>query len=162
MAITRTSDVLKNFKYRVIISNSKFPFSGAIGFSSVTGLSDETEVIEYREVTDASYPIKLVGVSSVGDVTLERGITTSEDGIKMADWRYEVKQLISNKYLTGMEFIRSTVRIIVMGEGQNEAATWELQGAWPSALTIGDLDASSSDVLMETVTFAAEKITRLR
>jgi phage tail-like protein len=49
-------------------------------FSEVTGLNSETQVIEYRHGNSPVYtPIKMPGITKVGNVTLKSGIFKSDN-----------------------------------------------------------------------------------
>jgi phage tail-like protein len=57
------------------------------GFSEVTGLSTDTDVVEYRAGADQTTPRKIPGVSKFTDVTLKRGVVPDSS---LYDW-YESK-----------------------------------------------------------------------
>lgn len=165
MANTRTPDVLRNYKFEVEITGvATVTFTNPMGFSTVSGLSEEVEVIEYREGNRASYPIKIPGQTSVGDVTFERGVTSGADGIALSDWFKSVKSIMDVGEDT-TPGVRATVKIRVKDESATEgasgnAAEWTLREAWPMSLEIGDLDAGASDVLIETMVIVAETMVR--
>ena len=74
MADSARVDPFKNFNFLVEIDGI-----AQAGFSECTGLRLEVDVIEYREGADLSSVRKLPGRSRVGDITLKRGITTSNE-----------------------------------------------------------------------------------
>jgi phage tail-like protein len=53
------------------------------GFSEVTGLSTDTDVVEYREGADQTTPRKIIGASKATDVTLKRGVVPDSS---LYDW----------------------------------------------------------------------------
>jgi phage tail-like protein len=53
------------------------------GFSEVTGLSTDTDVVEYRAGADQTTPRKIPGVSKFTDVTLKRGVVPDSS---LYDW----------------------------------------------------------------------------
>lgn len=63
-----------------------------IGFSKISSLKEESEVVEYREGDELITVRKLVGLSSVDNVTLERGVDLQG---ALLLWRYQVSQIIN-------------------------------------------------------------------
>lgn len=53
------------------------------GFSEVTGLSTDSNVVEYREGADQTTPHKIIGASKATDVTLKRGVLPDSS---LYDW----------------------------------------------------------------------------
>lgn len=62
-----------------------------IGFSKISSLKEESEIVEYREGDELITVRKLVGLSSVDNVTLERGV--DREGALLF-WRYQVAKII--------------------------------------------------------------------
>jgi len=169
MAKAHGVEILKNYRFQVSISGGIGPFK----FSTVSGLSAESEIIEYRSGQDAAYPSKIPGQASFGDVTMERGVHIAVPGITglngLIAWRKHVKDvdLIGNSpvdTITGQtsdtNTVRRTIMLLVYSEDDVGAASYTLYNCWPSALEIGDLDAGSSEVLIETFTVVTERIRR--
>lgn len=136
---TFAEDPLQSFMFKVQISG----LPTGVGFQKVSGLSREVEVIEYLEnMYDHTH--KLPGRESVGEVTLERGMYADDNLQKL----YE--SVFNNKST------RSTVTIQVcdrFGEARRE---FQMAECWFSKYECGDLDATSSDVIIETLTMQFE------
>jgi phage tail-like protein len=161
MAGSQRSDPFRGFKFKVLVGG----IGGfKAGFQKVSGIKESTEVTPYREGTDAVTPRKLPGLTEYDNVTLEHGL--SKDNSFRA-WRDKIIKLGKEAGQDGgqsgvappMEF-RATVTISLYDKAGNEVKQWELREAWPASLEIGDLDAMSSDVVIETLELAHEGITQ--
>lgn len=146
-------DPFRGFKFRVIIGGNG---GQAIGFQSVTGLAEETEVVEYREGTDPVTMRKLPGLTSYDNIVLERGLSRSNF---LLDWRKQVGH--HDGYADGLAApnFRRVVTVQLFDKGNpfdKPVKEWEVFDAWPSRLEISDLDAGSSDVVIETLELAHE------
>lgn len=139
MARTVAQDPLQKFKFRVNIQG----VPTGMGFQKVSGLSSETEVIEYFEA-GFTHAHKLAGREKVGDIVLEKGMYASKD---MED--------LYKKTLTDPSF-RGTMNIEIMDKLGNVARSYTLAEAWASKWESSDLDATSSDVAIEKVTLQFE------
>jgi phage tail-like protein len=119
-----------------------------IGFSEVSGLEMEHDVIEYRE---GAMPLgavqKLPGLKKYGDITLKRGIVHGDNEI--FEWFDEI------------EFGRGaprSVTIHILDENQNPIVTWKVVNAWPRKIVGPTLDAKSSAVAIEELVLACDEI----
>lgn len=139
MARTFEKDPLQSFMFRVQIAG----LPTGVGFQKVAGLSREVAVVEYLE-NMYSHTHKLPGRESVGEITLERGMYADDQLQKM----YEA---IFNKSST-----RSTVVIQVCDRFGNVRREFQLAECWFSKYECGDLDATSDDVIIETLTMQFE------
>ena len=139
MARTMVSDPLQSFMFRVQISG----LPTGIGFQKVAGLSREVSVVEYLE-NMYEHTHKLPGRESVGEVTFERGMYKD----KYLQTLYETT-IKKNK-------ARSTVVIQVCDRFGNVRREFQLAECWFSKYEIGDLDATSDDVIIETLTMQFE------
>lgn len=74
MANASRNDPYRTFNFLVEIDGVT-----AAGFSECSGLSTETEVIEYREGSDRGGVRKLSGLTKYSNIVLKRGITASRD-----------------------------------------------------------------------------------
>ncbi len=119
------------------------------GFSEVSGLSAEIEVIEYRAGNYISEtPIKIPGLTKYSPVTLKRGLIGSID---LYEWFVESSRSESNS--------KRDVIISLMSEEREPAFTWKLRNAWVTRYTCSDLKASSSDIAIESIELAHEGLT---
>lgn len=156
-------DPYRNFKFIVEIEG----FTGQIGFRTISGLKESTEIIEYREGGENETPRKIPGQTTYENVTLERGLTS--DSQTLLTWRRQIFDLdsasgvastASNYGTDGAPSVdfRRRVTITLRNKTGVDVYRWEVERSWPSELEIGDLDASSNDVLIEKMVLANEGI----
>jgi phage tail-like protein len=116
------------------------------GFSEVSGLGSETEVIEYREGNERVTVRKLAGIHKFGNVVLKRGVTANRE---LWDWRKAV--------IDGAP-ARRAVTIRLLDQSRAEEMRWALSEAWPCKWVGPALRASASEVAIETLELACEGI----
>jgi phage tail-like protein len=119
------------------------------GFSEVTGLNAESNVIEYREGDEGITARKLSGLNKFGNVTLKRGVSLDVD---MFSWHKDVMDG-DIKRVTSMS-------IVLRDEKQTEAVRWNLLNAWPVKWMGPDLKANASEIAIEALEITHEGITR--
>ena len=137
-ARTSSEDPLQKFKFRVTIPG----IPSQIGFQKVSGLSKEVNVVEYDE-SAFEYTHKLPGKTKFGEVTMERGMFSDSS---MLD---QMKVIQDPDY-------RTTMIVQLMDRFGNVQRTWKLAEAWISKWEGSDLDATSDDVAIETITVQYE------
>ena len=137
-ARTSSEDPLQKFKLRVTIPG----IPSQIGFQKVSGLSKEVNVVEYDE-SAFEYTHKLPGKTKFGEVTMERGMFSDSS---MLD---QMKVIQNPDY-------RTTMIVQLMDRFGNVQRTWKLAEAWISKWEGSDLDATSDDVAIETITVQYE------
>ena len=137
-ARTSSEDPLQKFKFRVTIPG--IPYQ--IGFQKVSGLSKEVNVVEYDE-SAFEYTHKLPGKTKFGEVTMERGMFSN------SSMRDQMKVIQNPDY-------RTTMIVQLMDRFGNVQRTWKLAEAWISKWEGSDLDATSDDVAIETITVQYE------
>jgi phage tail-like protein len=173
-------DPFQAFRFRVSIATggaqgadhgSKQGSDAIAGFQTVSGLREETEVTEYREGNDPSTMRKLPGLTSFDNITLEKGVALDAF---FRIWRNEIYEaargldgvMAPNLSMggSGAGAFRADLDIDLFEKGTNFAfasARWAVKDAWPNSLEYGDFDATSSDVLLETLELAHEGCTRI-
>ena len=129
-----------------------------IGFTEVSGLDFETEVIEYREGVSKKYnKTKQPGLTKYSDVTLKRGTFEGDfDFFKL--WKESFYFQEGNK--TGSRY-RRTVTIKLLNEEHEPIITWQLESAWAKKVQSTDLKADGNEVGIETMELAHEGLTIL-
>lgn len=138
-ARTISEDPLQSFMFTVEIEG----LPGSIGFSKVGGLSREVAVVEYLE-NMYEHAHKLPGRESVSEVTCERG-AYEDDALQ------SMYETVFNN-----DTCRSTVTINIHDRFGNIRRTFQLAECWFSKYELGDLDASSDEVIIETLTMQFE------
>jgi phage tail-like protein len=123
--------------------------SAQAGFSEVSGLGMEINIAEYRNGNEKdNAPRKITGSYKVPDVTLKRGVIGSLD---MYEWLDDVRN--------GSQDALRTVTIQQLSEDRtNVAMEWKLTNARPIKYTGPSLSAKGTDVAVEELVLAAERI----
>ncbi len=133
---------------------SKFHFSvdwagTKIGFTEVSGLDVETEVIEYREGSSPEYhKIKMPGMQKFSNITLKRGTFQSDN--EFYDWWNTVK-------LNTIE--RRDITIKLLNEEHEPVIAWKVKNAWPIKVQSTDLKADGNETAIETMELVHEGLT---
>jgi phage tail-like protein len=119
------------------------------GFQECSGFSMSVDVIEYRNGNDKdNTPRKLTGLTTVSDVTLKRGIIGS---LGLYNWINQIRN--------GDQAAVRTVTIQLQNEDHTAIVmTWKLIRARIVKHTSGPLNAKGTDVAMEELTLAYERL----
>lgn len=127
-----------------------------IGFTEVSGLDFETEVIEYREGSSKKYnKTKQPGLTKYSDITLKRGSFEGDfDFFNL--WKQSYYFQEGNE--TGSKYRRS-VTIKLLNEEHEPIITWQLENAWAKKVQSTDLKADANEVAIETMELAHEGLT---
>lgn len=117
-----------------------------VGFSEVAGLTQENQVIEYR---DGSFPeyssIKMPGLRKFSNVTLKRGIIQSDNDF--SKWLLTVK-------LNTVE--RRDLVISLLNEEHLPVMVWKIHHAFPVKVEGPGLKASGNESAIESIEVAHE------
>ena len=123
------------------------------GFSEVTGLNSETDVVDYREGTDAPHVRKLSGLTKYGNVTLKRGVTVGGNALELFKWHSDVSAGLVNDQ-------RKKVVIVVQNEAGDDNVRFVFTDAWPVKYDPSDLNAKGNKTFIESVEFTHEGMER--
>jgi phage tail-like protein len=119
------------------------------GFQECSALSMSVDVIEYRNGNDKeNSPRKLTGLARVSDVTLKRGIIGS---LGLYKWIDQIRNGDSASFRT----------VVIQLQNEDHSAivmTWKLLRARIIKHTSGPLNAKGTDVAMEEITLAYERL----
>ena len=132
----------------------KFQFSVKIGemeglFQEVTGLSSETQKIEYRKGSSKEFSsVKMPGIKKFGNVTLKKGIFKGDK---------DFRKFYDTVKMNTIE--RMTIFISLLDETNAVAMSWALTNAFPSKITSTDMKADGNDVAIETIELTHEGLT---
>ena len=155
--MAKTKDPLRNFKFVVEIDGIE-----VAGFNSVSGLSKDTGVIEYRTGDDEKNTMqKFQGLTSYDAITMTKGMVVGDYSLyKESNKTFDFEAGIGS--LTSSDNKRD-VHIIVKDYDDDETSKVEylLQDAWMSRYETGALDSASPDVYMETVVLQIRGWTRI-
>lgn len=145
-------DPWRNYKYRVSIGG----FVRA-GFTKISGLERETEIIKYREGGMNETEHKLPGQTKFTELTFERGVTSDTDFVSWAKLIFDTKKV--DGFQGPEEGWRRTIVIDLVGKDGASVRRWHVVNCWPSKTKIADLQSDGNDVLIETMEVAHEGFT---
>jgi len=115
------------------------------GFSEVSGLSTDTNVIEYREGNEQHGTTrKLPGLMKYSNIVLKRGYTANK---ALWDWRKKVIDGTTQ---------RTAGAIILLDEARRPALRWNFREGWPSKWEGPGLNGKTSEVAIEMMEIAHE------
>ncbi|MEA2080937.1 MAG: phage tail protein [Pseudomonadota bacterium] len=148
MATEREGVPYSQFNFQVTIGDEGGERPQA-GFQEVAGLGMEITVAEYRAGNSMeNAPTKVTGTYKVPDITLKRGLMGYLD---LYSWLDEVRN--------GAQDQLRTVKIDLMSEDRATVAmSWKLLKARPTKYTGPGLNGKGTDVAVEEIVLAAERI----
>lgn len=114
------------------------------GFTEVSGLTTEQDVIEYREGADTATVRKLPGLRKYSNITLKRGYTKNKE---LWDWR---KTTIDGRTQ------RKSGSIILLDEARSEALRWNFSEGWIAKWEGPTLNATANEAAIESLEIAIE------
>jgi phage tail-like protein len=124
---------------------------GQFGFSEVSGLTTDTNIIEYREgdeIADGeSTTRKLPGLIKYTNIVLKRGYTKD---LSAYNWRLLVIQGLTS---------RTGGSITLLDEARNPALRWTFRNGWPCKWEGPALNGKTSEVAIESMEIAHEGLT---
>lgn len=113
-----------------------------IGFTEVSGLDVETEVIEYRHGASPEYfKTKQPGMVKYSNLTFKRG--TFMDDNEFFDW-YKVNVNFENPE-------RRDISIKLLGEDHTPRVVWKVKNAFITKIQSTDLKADGNEIAIETM-----------
>jgi len=147
MAVLRATPYVQfNFLVDLGTGNTDGPEAG---FQEVSGLGMEVTVAEYRNGNEKENSVrKVTGMNKVTDVTLKRGVIGS---LNLYQWLNQIRNGDQSAY--------RTVVIQLQNEDHSAVvATWKLLRARIIKHTSGPFNAKGTDVAMEELTLAYERL----
>ena len=137
----REFDHIGNYNFRVEIEGITV---GA--FRNVEGLESETEIVEFQDGEDIILR-KRPGRTKYANITLKKGYIASQD---LWEWRRAV--------IEGHVERKSGSVVLLGDDGQQELARYNFYEAWPAKWKGFTLDGKGTDVNVEEIELAVEKI----
>lgn len=135
---------LPKFHFQVEWGEDRF------GFTEVSGLDFETEVIEYREGNSPVYhKTKQPGLTKYANITLKRGTF-------LGDFKYFELWKKTMMFQEGAEKFRRDITIKLLDEEHKPIITWALTKAWPSKVQSTNLKADANEVAIESMDLVHE------
>jgi phage tail-like protein len=110
-----------------------------IGFSEVSGLSQEVQAIEYRDglMSYTTLPLKRPGLKKAGNITLKRGFVQGNN---------DLYQWFNNNGTPGVD-------------ENNPVFVWSIAQAWPVKIEGPGLKATGNETAIESIELVHEGIT---
>jgi len=118
------------------------------GFQEVSAISTEVAVVEYRNGNSKeNSPMKITGLNKATDVTMKRGVIGALD---LYNWLNDIRN--------GNQNALRTVTIQLQSEDHQVVQTWKLLRARIVKHTSGPFNARGSDVAIEEIVLAYERL----
>lgn len=119
------------------------------GFEECGPFAERVDVIEYRNGNDATNePRKITGLSTVQDISFKRGVIGSQT---LYDWFDEVRN--------GSASAPRNIAVTLLSEDRStQVTTWKLLRARPVRYRGGPLHGRSSDLAIEELVLAYERL----
>jgi len=115
------------------------------GFSECSGLTSDTNIIEYREGNEKQLTVrKLPGLAKYPPIVLKRGQSADTS---LWTWR---------KTVTDGQTSRTSGSIVLLDESRKTALTWHFREGWPSKLEAPGFNGKTSEVAIETLEISHE------
>jgi phage tail-like protein len=119
-----------------------------IGFTEVSGLTQELQPVEYREGSSFDYHVtKMPGMRKYNNITLKRGIFVGDN---------EFFQWLNTVQLTKIE--RRTIKISLLDENHQAVMTWQINEAWPCKVEGPSLKSTGNEVAVESIELCNEGV----
>ena len=119
------------------------------GFQEVSGMGTEITVAEYRAGNySENTPLKITGTVKYPDVTLKRGVIGSLD---LAAWLDAVRNGAQNQ-------LKTVIVRLLSEDRETVAQEWKLFNARPMKYTGPSLNGNGTDVAVEELVLAVERI----
>ena len=147
MAVLRDRPYVQ-FNFLVDLGNGNTEGPEA-GFQEVSGIGMEMTVAEYRNGNERENAVrKITGLNRTTDVTLKRGVIGS---LNLYQWLDEIRN--------GSQNDLRTVSIQLQNEDHSSVVqTWKLMRARIIKHTSGPMNAKGTDVAMEELVLAYERL----
>jgi phage tail-like protein len=112
-----------------------------LGFTEVSGLDVETEVIEYREGISPEYSkLKIPGMQKYANVTMKRGVMASDNDY-FAWWNTVALNTVERRDIT----------ISLLNEQHAPVMVWKLKNARAAKVVSTDLKADGNEPAIASV-----------
>lgn len=136
--------------------------SGFAAFSEVTGIDATVDVIEFRQGNSGSLaPVKIPGLVKHGNITLKMGYTRGQD---FKEWisecvsEHRKEDIRRNVSIELIDIVTKDAPEALVDGSQDSTLSWILRDAWVCKYNGPDLNASTSEVAIESVEIAYEEL----
>lgn len=115
-----------------------------IGFTEVSGLDVETEVIEYRDGASPQYSKqKYPGMQKYPNVVMKRAVFASDNDY-FSWWNTVALNTVQKRSVT----------ISLLNEKHEPVVVWKVKNAWPAKIASTDLKADGNEIAVESIELA--------
>ena len=142
MATGDRKDPYRGYNFRLELGTSS-----VAGFRECSGLSFNTDPVEYREGTDQPLHVrKLTGLRKFANVVLKRGFTDNKDLFK---W-----------YKTVIDGVpeRRDGAVVLQDEQHQDVLRWNFENGWICKWEGPMMNATSNDVAIESIEICVEQV----
>lgn len=124
-------------------------FTGEMGFSEVTGLTQEIQMVEYRHgASKDQFPIKMPGLRKFANIMLKQGIVKGNNDFYI--WLSTVK---------GNTIVRPESIIISLRDEEDQPVmSWVAYNPFPVKIEGPQLKASGNEVAIASIELAVERV----
>jgi phage tail-like protein len=121
----------------------------SIGFSEVSGLTQEIQAIEYRDglMGATTLPLKRPGLKKANNISLKRGITVADN--EFFNW-------LNNNGKPNVE--RRDLTITLLNDEDAPVFIWSVAQAWPVKCEGPGLKATGNEIAIESIELVHEGI----
>jgi len=142
MPTGQRKDPYRGFNFRVEIDNST-----VAGFRECSGLTLNTDPVDYREGTDVPLSVrKLTGLRKFTNITLKRGYT---DNTELWKWYKNVLNGVTD---------RRNGSIVLQDEEHKDVLRWNFENGWIAKWEGPTMNATSNDVAIESIEIVHERV----
>ena len=113
-------------------------------FSECSGLSTDTDPIEYRDGSEDITVRKIPGLKKFANISLKRGMTTD---LGFWNWRKTVLDGLTE---------RKSGSIVLLNEAREEVLRWNFFEGWPTKWEGPSMNATGNEIAIETLEIAHE------
>lgn len=113
-------------------------------FSECSGLSTDTDPIEYRDGSEDITVRKIPGLKKFANISLKRGMTTD---LELWNWRKTVLDGLTE---------RKSGSIVLLNEAREEVLRWNFFEGWPTKWEGPSMNATGNEIAIETLEIAHE------
>ncbi|MBV7266249.1 phage tail protein [Erythrobacter ani] len=115
------------------------------GFTEVSGLDIDGDAVDYREGNDpVNWTRKLPALRKQTNIMLKRGITSNTE---LWEWHRAIAEGDPD---------RRDGAVILMNEAREDVGRWNFRAAWPNKITGPQLNATGTEVAVESLELCHE------
>jgi len=140
---------MANTSYPLPVFHFQVEWGGTnIGFSEVSGLTSEYDLIEYRDGASPEFTkVKMTGLKKYSNITMKRGIVPADN--EFFTWLNDTKMNAPK---------RRDLIINLLNEEHQPIMTWKVKNAFPLKVEGPSLKSDGNEVAIESIELAHEGV----